>query len=53
MTVREAKRILREDPKGDIMKRIEAIMIAEKDLGENYATADLYKWAEDDDEQDH
>lgn len=53
MTVREAKKILREDPKGDIMKRIEAIFIAERILGEECTTADIMKWAEEDDEQDH
>lgn len=51
MKKEDAKRIIREDPKGNIWERMEAIMIAEKDLGEEYTTADLYRWAEEDDEQ--
>ena len=53
MTKEEAKRVIREDQTGNIWERIEAIMIAEKDLGENYTTADLYKWAEDTNEQNN
>lgn len=53
MTVQEAKRILREDPQGNIMKRIEAVFVAEKILGEDCTTGDIMKWAEEDDEQDN
>ena len=47
MTVEEAKKIIREDPDGNIWKRMEAICIAEKELGPDFGTADLYKWAEE------
>ena len=53
MTVKEAKKIIREDPHGNIMQRIEAMMIAEKELGEHYTAGDLYKWAEDDNVEDN
>lgn len=55
MTVKEAKRIIREDPDGNIWKRMEAVAIAETELDPDISTADIYKWAEseDDDEQDH
>lgn len=56
MTVQEAKKILREDPpQGNIMKRIEAVFVAERILGENCTTGDIMKWAEseDDDEQNN
>jgi len=49
--IREAKRILREDPQGNIMKRIEAVFVAEQILGENCSTGDVMKWAEEDDSE--
>lgn len=51
MTKEEAKKILREDPKGNIWKRMEAILIAEKELGERCTISDVMRWAEEEDEQ--
>ena len=47
MTEAEAKRIIREDPDGNIWKRIEAIVVAERALGEDCTVADIMKWAEE------
>lgn len=47
MTVQDAKKIIREDPRGDIMRRMEALEVAKQYLPENYTAGDLYKWAED------
>lgn len=46
MTEIEAKKIIRDDPKGNIAERMEALMIAEQVLGENYTIEQLWKWAE-------
>ncbi len=47
MTEQEAKTIIREDPKGDIMKRLEALEIAERILGKDCTLSDIFKWAEE------
>ena len=49
MTEAEAKQIIREDPGGSIWKRIEAIFVAERALGEDCTMTDILKWAEGDD----
>ena len=46
MTEFEAKEIIRNDPKGNIAQRMEALAIAEKVLGENYTIEQLWQWAE-------
>lgn len=55
MSEEEAKRIIREDPDGNIWKRIEAIFVAERVIGENCTLADIMKWAEEEknDVEDH
>lgn len=54
MSEEEAKRIIREDPAGNIWKRIEAIFIAERALGEDCTVSDILRWAEEDkDVEDH
>ena len=53
MTEAEAKRIIREDPGGNIWKRIEAIFVAERALGEDCTVADIMKWAEEDNVEDY
>ena len=47
MTIQEAKKIIREDPHGNILQRMEAIEVAERFLPGAYTAGDLYKWAED------
>lgn len=47
MTVQDAKKIIREDPRGDILQRLETLEVAKPFLPENYTAGDLYKWAED------
>ena len=47
MTVQDAKKIIREDPSGDILQRLEALEVAKPFLAEKYTAGDLYKWAED------
>lgn len=46
MTVQEAKKIILEDPGGNIAARLEAIEVAKKHT-EIKNAGDLYKWAED------
>ena len=54
MTEEEAKRIIRDDPNGDVIKRLEAIDVAESVLGDDYTMEDIWKWAEggDDNEEE-
>lgn len=47
MSEEEAKRIIREDPCGNIRKRIEAIFVAVRILGEDCTVPDILKWAEE------
>lgn len=49
MTVQEAKRIIREDPGGNIMARLEAIEVAKEVLGEDLDTGKLHRWADKED----
>lgn len=42
----EAKRVIRQDPKGNVMARLEALEVAETVLGKNYTTGDLHRWAD-------
>ena len=46
MTEEEAKRIILDDPHGNIIKRMEAIAVARHFLGEDCTMADIWKWAE-------
>ena len=52
MEVEEAKRIIREDPGGSILARLEAIEVAERSMGEVRSPGDLYRWAEKEDEHE-
>ena len=45
MTEEQAKQVIREDPGGNIMARLEAIEVA-KEHTEIKNAGDLYKWAE-------
>lgn len=47
MTVQDAKKVIREDPDGNICRRLEAIHTAEMCLGDDCTMADIYKWAEE------
>ena len=47
MTEIEAKKIIRDNPNGNIVERMEALVIAEQVLGENYTIEQLWKWAEE------
>lgn len=47
MTEEEAKEVIRNDPKGDIMRRLEALDVAERILGKECTTGDIMKWAEE------
>ena len=46
MTAEEAKRIIREDPEGDIGARFEAIKTAFRVLGRSASMKDIWAWAE-------
>ena len=51
MTVQQAKDIIRADPKGDIKQRLEALEVAEQELGEHYTMSQLWRWVEHDDKR--
>ena len=46
MTEEEAKKIIRDDPLGNIVKRMEAIAVAQSVLGERCTVKEIWKWAE-------
>lgn len=46
MSEEEAKRIILEDPHGNIIKRMEAIAVARSVLGEDCTMKEIWKWAE-------
>lgn len=46
MTEEEAKEVIRNDPSGSIVKRMEAIAVAKSVLGEDCSMKDVWKWAE-------
>ena len=46
MTEEEAKRIILDDPDGNIIKRMEAIAVARYFLGEDCTMEEIWKWAE-------
>lgn len=47
MSEEEAKRIILEDPHGNIVKRMEAIAVARSILGEDCTMKDIWEWAEE------
>ena len=47
MTEQEAKKVIREDPGGNITNRIEAITVALSTLGQTATMGEIYKWAEE------
>ena len=46
MTEEEAKRIILDDPAGNIIKRMEAIAVARSILGEDCTMKEIWRWAE-------
>ena len=46
MSEEEAKRIIRDDPLGNIVKRMEAIAVAQSVLGERCTVKEIWEWAE-------
>lgn len=46
MSEDEAKRIILEDPHGNIIKRMEAIAVAKEVLGEDCTMKDIWEWAD-------
>lgn len=46
MSEEEAKRIILEDPHGNIAKRMEAIAVAMSVLGEKCSMKDIWEWAD-------
>lgn len=46
MTAEEAKRIILDDPDGNIIKRMEAIAVARYFLGEDCTMEEVWRWAE-------
>ena len=46
MAEEEAKRIILDDPDGNIVKRMEAIVVARRVLGEDCTMKDIWRWAE-------
>ena len=46
MSEEEAKRIILEDPHGNIIKRMEAIAVAKEILGEDCTMKDIWEWAD-------
>lgn len=49
MTEEEAKRIILDDPEGNIVKRMEAIAVARYYLGEDCTMKEIWEWAEEND----
>ena len=47
MTADEAKEVIRNDPTGDIRRRLDAIAVALEELGENATMKEIYKWSEE------
>ena len=50
MTEAEAKEIILNDPRGNIVKRMEAIEVARSILGEDCTMEQIWRWAEGGDE---
>lgn len=48
MTEEEAKRIILDDPEGNIIKRMEAIAVARYFLCDDCTMKDIWMWAEGD-----
>lgn len=48
MSVQEAKRVIREDPEGNIARRLEAIEVAEAVLGESCTMKEIWEWVDND-----
>lgn len=46
MTEAEAKKIIIDDPEGNIVKRMEAIAVARYFLGDDCTMEEIWKWAE-------
>lgn len=46
LNVMDAKKVIREDPSGNVADRLRAIEICEEKLGHTPTTGELYKWAE-------
>ena len=46
LNVMDAKKVIRDDPGGDVALRLRAIEIAEKRLGPGMTTGDLHRWAD-------
>lgn len=46
MTEEEAKEVIRDDPKGDILRRLEALDVAESVLGIGCTMGEILRWAE-------
>lgn len=46
MTEEEAKKIIRDDPRGDVIQRLTALAVAENALGEDCTMEEIWKWAE-------
>ena len=46
MTEEEAKKIIRDDPRGDVIQRLTALAVAESVLGEDCTMEEIWKWAE-------
>lgn len=46
MTEEEAKKIIRDDPRGDVIQRLTALAVAENVLGEDCTMEEIWKWAE-------
>lgn len=46
MTEEEAKKIIRDDPRGDVIQRLTALAVAENALGEDCTMSEIWKWAE-------
>ena len=45
MTEQEAQAVIRNDPEGNIAKRLEAIDVAISVLGDDCTMSDIWKWA--------
>lgn len=50
MTEEEAKEVIRDDPGGDSISRIEAIHVALRVLGQTATMGEIYRWAERNDD---
>lgn len=46
MSQEQAKKIIRENPTGDVIQRLMALAVAEQEIGAHCSIEDIWKWAD-------